>query len=707
MKSTATIATLRAHLYLAAVLGLLLIPRTGWSASISCGQTVTNTTTTVSQIDTYTYAGTAGQVLSVSLWSSLDVNPNNYHPMVADIYSPGGQLVVSVTDTLYYLIGSGGAVNVTLTDSGTYTILVHNSTYVYTSSYALSIQSVNNGGCSSQAISCGQTVISNTTYQSEMDAYSYAGTAGQVLSVSLWSSLDVNPNFYHPMVADIYGPGGELLISVTDNLYYQVGSGGTVNLMLTNSGTYTILVHNSTYIYTSSYALSVQSLIGGGCNSQTITCGQTVTGSTSIPSQVDAYSYAGTTGQVLSVSLWSSLDPNPNFYQPMVAAICGPDGQVLSYVSDTQYYLVGSGGTANLTLTNSGTYTILVFNSARIYTSSYALSIQSVIGGGCNSQTISCGQTVTGSTSIPSQVDAYSYAGTTGQVLSVSLWSSLDPNPNFYQPMVAAICGPDGQVLSYVFDTQYYLVGSGGAANLTLTNSGTYTILVFNSARIYTSSYALSIQSVNSGGCNGITIPCGQTIDGQISLGSQMNGYELVANAGEHVILSDSGFSGMVVDIYNPTGSNVVNMGVSTPINYTFADTGIYTVVVHSGNYIGTGSYGLTLTAFGGCAALPTVSVTPTNLAVTIGSAPTFTATASGPTSLFYQWRFGNVLIIGATDATFSITDVQTNDLGIYQLVVSNPGGAVTNSVRLQGIPSITWSNPADITYGTALDPPS
>ena len=357
----------------------------------------------------------------------------------------------------------------------------------------------------------------------------------------------------------------------------------------------------------------------------------------------------------------------------------------------------------NLTLTNSGTYTIVVHNSAFVYSSSYALSIQLTIGGGCNSKAISCGQTVANATTNNSEMDAYSYAGTAGGSLAVSLWLGLNPNPNFYHAMVADIYNPDGQFLTSVSDTEYYDVGCGGEVNLTLTNSGTYTIVVHNSAFVYTSSYALSIQSVIAGGCNGDSIFCGATINGQITQVSQMIGYELVANAGEHVIFSDGGFSGMVVDMYDPTGSNVFSIGASTSTNYIFADTGIYTVVVHAGNYIGTGSYGLTETVFGGCSALPTNSISPANEAVPIGNLATLTAVASGPTPLFYQWWFGTNLITDATNATFSIASVQTDELGLYEVYVNNPGGAVSNSARLQAIPTVTWANPAPIIYGASL----
>src|SRR5205823_1426047 len=112
------------------------------AASIACGQTVTGTTTTASQVDQYTFSGTAGQVISAALWAGFG---SVTHSEVADIYSPGGQLLTTASAGDYAGSVGGGAVNLTLTNSGTFTILVHDSIYVTATSYALSLQSVNNG----------------------------------------------------------------------------------------------------------------------------------------------------------------------------------------------------------------------------------------------------------------------------------------------------------------------------------------------------------------------------------------------------------------------------------------------------------------------------------------------------------------------------------------------------------------------------------
>ena len=273
--------------------------------------------------------------------------------MVADIYSPGGQLLTTVTAGCDGGSGGGGAVNLTLTISGTYIILVHNAGNLLTSSYTLSVQSVTSGGCNSQAISCGQTVATNTSVQSQMDAYSYAGSAGQVLSFSLWSSLSSCGN---PMVVGIYSPGGQLLTTVTAGCESS-GGGGAVNLTLTNSGVYTILVHNAGYLFTSSYALSVQSVTGGGCNPQTISCGETVATNTSFNSEIDAYGF-GTGGGTVIFSYSGYSGARFDLYDPM--------GNKL---------FTATPGTAPITNLAAGTYTLLVHDSGYNHTGSYGFTV--------------------------------------------------------------------------------------------------------------------------------------------------------------------------------------------------------------------------------------------------------------------------------------------------------------------------------------------
>ena len=573
MNAKTLFAAVKAYLVLTAVVGLLLIPTTGLAASISCGQTVSDTTTSASQIDQYTYVGSAGQVLSFALWGPASCNSGG-DTTIADIYNPSGQLVASLSS------GCGGAaMDLTLTNTGTFTILVHESAYRRTVSYQMSLQSVTGGGCNGKAIACGQTVGATTTFNSEMDSYSYAGTAGQMISVALWGPASCNSGG-DTTIADIYNPSGQLVASLSSGC-----GGAAMNLTLANSGTFTILVHESSYQRIVSYQMSLQSVTGGGCNGKAIACGQTVGATTTFNSEMDSYSYAGTAGQMISVALWGPANCNSGG-DTTIADIYNPNGQLVASLSS------GCGGAAmNLTLTNSGTFTILVHESSYQRIVSYQMSLQSVTGGGCNGQAILCGQTVGAATTFNSEMDSYSYAGTAGQMISVALWGPANCNSGG-DTTIADIYNPSGQLVASLSS------GCGGAAmNLTLTNSGTFTILVHESAYQRTVSYQMSIQSVTGGGCDSTPIACGQTVNTNTIYRSEMDAYGFVTSGGT-VIFSFSGYGGARFDLHDPMGNTILTVSPGTGPSTNLV-AGTYTILVHDVNYAGTGNYGFTVTCIG------------------------------------------------------------------------------------------------------------
>lgn len=77
---------------------------------------------------------------------------------------------------------------------------------------------------------------------------------------------------------------------------------------------------------------------------------------------------------------------------------------------------------------------------------------------------------------------------------------------------------------------------------------------------------------------------------------------------------------------------------------------------------------------------LPTITASPTNQTVFVGSNVLMTVTATGA-GLNYQWRRSSTNLVGATNAGYSIPNAQTNHSGSYSVVVTNTGGAVTSSV--------------------------
>ena len=78
--------------------------------------------------------------------------------------------------------------------------------------------------------------------------------------------------------------------------------------------------------------------------------------------------------------------------------------------------------------------------------------------------------------------------------------------------------------------------------------------------------------------------------------------------------------------------------------------------------------------------AAPSISASPQSETVNAGNPANFSVTASGAGSLTYQWYFSASPISGASASTFSITNAQPANGGIYSVVVSNSVGAVLSA---------------------------
>jgi alpha-tubulin suppressor-like RCC1 family protein len=83
----------------------------------------------------------------------------------------------------------------------------------------------------------------------------------------------------------------------------------------------------------------------------------------------------------------------------------------------------------------------------------------------------------------------------------------------------------------------------------------------------------------------------------------------------------------------------------------------------------------------------PALLSQPLGQSILLGSNVTFAVTATGDATLGYQWYFNGApladggRVFGSTTTNLNIANVQTNDGGSYQLVVTNNSGSVTSAV--------------------------
>jgi hypothetical protein len=81
----------------------------------------------------------------------------------------------------------------------------------------------------------------------------------------------------------------------------------------------------------------------------------------------------------------------------------------------------------------------------------------------------------------------------------------------------------------------------------------------------------------------------------------------------------------------------------------------------------------------------PVITLQPSNVTVYAGQPATFSVAATGPQPLYYQWQFGatGTNIVGATNATLNLSNVQPTDGGVYSVIVSSDFGAIVSSNAL------------------------
>lgn len=306
--------------------------------------------------DQYTFSGTAGQRVTVSMNSTaLD----SYLILVG----PSGSIVNDpVTDDDRG--GSRNALisNLLLSSSGTYTIEATSYYATDRGAYSLSL-ALGSITCNPTAISSGATVNGNIAESdcntphrltSKGDLYTFAASAGQHVTIAQRSTIIdsylilVGPTgniVNNPDGDDDAGGGRDALIS---------------DLSLPSSGTYTIEATAFNSFDRGSYTLTL-TVSGGNCIPTSISAGSPVNGTLTegdcnaphrTNSKADLYRFSGTTGQRVTISMNSSAIDS-------YLILVGPSGSIVNNpdADDDR----GGGRNAlinNLSLPAPGTYTI-------------------------------------------------------------------------------------------------------------------------------------------------------------------------------------------------------------------------------------------------------------------------------------------------------------------------------------------------------------
>lgn len=204
---------------------------------------VKNGTIDKGEIDEYKFTGTANGVVTVSLSEQVHGTDSE---LWAKLYSPLGEEVEKLTGTSGpHEAENGNKVIYKLPNvTGTYVVQVYDGDYTHTEDYAVAVEGLNPTSADAVAISLGGTVAGSLAV-GEVDAYTFAGTAGAAVTLALAADMTVD---YKPE-ATLYAPTGTSVC--------HVSFGNQTSCSLTTTGTHVIQVYDGDYTDPGAYNVTL------------------------------------------------------------------------------------------------------------------------------------------------------------------------------------------------------------------------------------------------------------------------------------------------------------------------------------------------------------------------------------------------------------------------------------------------------------------
>ncbi|MFN0149371.1 MAG: FlgD immunoglobulin-like domain containing protein, partial [bacterium] len=399
------------------------------------------------------------------------------------LYPPGGGAVVVSSS-------AGDRVDFQLTSTGTHTIVIEDNANNDAGGYSMSFLNVTAGPLTNGSDTDGGAILSNQIKAGQFnqgvdfDAYTFSGTNGQRIIIA---GVATGAGAHNTKIA-VYPPGGgaAIISSVVDRYDVQLTSTGTHTFVIeengnNDAGTYTLSFVNVTAgPYTD----------GGDPDGGAIVSNEIKSGTTSGSSDIDAFTFSGTSGQrvLLSAKTTSgALDTWIYLYPPGGGAVV---------VSSS------AGDRVDFQLTSTGTHVIVIEDNANNDAGGYTMSFLNVTAGpytgGAETDggAIVSGVAEMGSAISAADFDGYTFSATSGDTAIISCIATIGP-----MNTQIAVYPPAGgaALISTTVDS----------FNQTLPLTGTYTIVVEDNAQDQTGNYTLTLNGINGGGAT--DVPTGGT----------------------------------------------------------------------------------------------------------------------------------------------------------------------------------------------------
>ncbi|MEC7692475.1 MAG: REJ domain-containing protein [Pseudomonadota bacterium] len=414
------------------------------------------------EIDTWTFDGISGDLVAIQV---ADESQNQFAPWVK-IFNPDGSLLSQTSSN-----GVAHLNNLTLGQSGEYTVSVQDASIAYSNGYDdtgdyriyFVKPPVNEHG-----MLINGSFVDETIEYGDIDTWQFEGSAGEEVTLHI---TDESGTDFAPYV-QIYSPSGAFLNSIS-----ALGVARFDRLELTESGNYTVVVQDAAMAYSNGYDDSGDyriyfvkppvnehgMLINGSFVDETIEYGD-----------IDTWQFEGSAGEEVTLHITDESDTE---FAPYVQ-IYSPSGVFISSQAS-----LGVARFDRLELTESGNYTVVVQDANVAYSNGYddtgdyriyfvkppVNEHGMLINGSFVDETIEYGD-----------IDTWQFEGSAGEEVILHITDESDTE---FAPYVQ-IYSPSG-----VFINSQASLGVARFDRLELTESGNYTVVVQDANVAYSNGY--------------------------------------------------------------------------------------------------------------------------------------------------------------------------------------------------------------------------
>jgi predicted secreted protein len=684
------------------------------AASLPFAQTQTGTIGSAAQSNTYTFSANLDDEIDFT----MDATSGSLSPRIR-LYEPNGTLLSSASPG--YCSGSTIEMNtVQIPATGTYTVVVGDCSDTNTGNYDIYTQRTDNP-FGAASLPFGQTQTGSISSQAQDNTYTFSANLDDVINLTMvTTSGKLIPRIR------LYEPNGTLLSSASPG--YCSGSTIEMNtVQLPATGTYTVIVGDCSDTNTGNYDIYAQ-LTNNPSGASDLSFAQIESGTIGSAAQSNTYTFSANLNDEIDFTVNTSsgkLVPWIGLYEP--------NGTKLS--SANPGYCSGSTIEMNtVQIPATGTYTVLVADCSDTNTGNYEIYAQRTDNpsGAAN---LPFGQVQTGSISSQAQDNTYTFSANANDVVGFTMVTTsgeLIPRVRLYNP--------NGTLLSSA--SPGYCSGSTIEMNaVQLPASGVYTVLVGDCSDTNTGNYDIYAQRTNNPSGASMLL-FAQTQNGLIGSAAQYSTYTFSANSDDVVNFTVVATSGKLVPwigLYEPNGTKLSSAnpgycsGSTVEMNAVQVPaTGTYTVLIDDCNDTNTGNYVIyaqsTNNPFGPTPVLWGQVQTGTIGSAALSNTYTFSGTTNNSVNLTMTTTSGSLtprirlyepngtLLTSAnpgycSGSTTQLSSVTLPLTGTYTVLVGDCNDTNTGKYNLSSqcfgtcptTPTITWTTPSPISYGTAL----